>query len=236
MKGFYGYGDLTAHYWFIGVEEAGWANQKEAKNRLSAWDHLGRRSIVDLFEFHKAAKIVNRHGPKTELQKTWNGLIRLILAGQGQSPSNKEIILRYQNDVLGRTGNETCLLDLFLPRCLSKNIQRPDMTEITNKRIHWIKEAIEKHRPWVVVFYSVRQRFKTEYWPRISQIPIEMYKEKLSGTWVATNRNTIFAIIHHPAQNMSNQKLESIGKLIFAQLNSSGKARLESDRRSTVCG
>jgi hypothetical protein len=42
MRGFHGYGNLGAKYWFIGLEEGGGTSLDEVRLRLKTWDELRR--------------------------------------------------------------------------------------------------------------------------------------------------------------------------------------------------
>ena len=82
---FYGYGDLSAPVWFIGMEEGGGATHQEVIHRLSAWHELGRPPTAEVHDFHARIDLGNHfdlNGP-VESQSTWRQLIRTMLVGTG---------------------------------------------------------------------------------------------------------------------------------------------------------
>lgn len=112
MGGFFGYRNLGAKYWFIGLEEGGGTSIDEIRNRLEAWDALGRPQLADLHEFHQRAGISRWSVAKPPLQSTWKQLIRLALTAEGE-PANLEAIRTYQRHHLGRRNGTTALIELM---------------------------------------------------------------------------------------------------------------------------
>ena len=47
MGGFWGYGNLSGDYWFVGMEEGGGDSFEEVNQRISQWNKRGRNSFED---------------------------------------------------------------------------------------------------------------------------------------------------------------------------------------------
>lgn len=124
MRGFFGYGNLKAPLWFVGMEEGGGNSLKEVHNRMRAWNRRGRKAIEDAAAFHIQIKMGNlfrktdnrRSGPK--IQGTWRRLILVVLSCRRDEALNNKIRLReavreFQKTNFGRKGSCTAALELF---------------------------------------------------------------------------------------------------------------------------
>lgn len=88
---FFGYGNLAADWWFVGMEEGGGHSDDEISARLAAWRELGATPTVDIVDFGRRAGIDEHlqwfEGDRPPLQSTWRQLIRMILGAQGRDTS-----------------------------------------------------------------------------------------------------------------------------------------------------
>jgi hypothetical protein len=137
METFFGYGDLRAPYWYIGMEEGG--ESSEISQRLNAWDALGRRELEDLLDFHTKARIGQEFfGKHAKRQATWWQLIRMTLAAEGRPLENEEV-RSYQAERLGRTTER--------PRCWNCTRCRRERVRIglTGRFAIYRSSRIEKH-------------------------------------------------------------------------------------------
>lgn len=110
--GFYGYGNLEADYWFIGMEEGGGDSLADIERRLTAWDRRGRHQLEDLREFHLEIGVTGYFMERPALQTTWSKMIRIVLSAEGRHPTTDELRV-YQRDKLGRHGGSTALVELL---------------------------------------------------------------------------------------------------------------------------
>ena len=51
VQNFYGYGDYSGQFWFIGMEEGGGNSFAEVVKRLDTWARRGRRELEDVAEY-----------------------------------------------------------------------------------------------------------------------------------------------------------------------------------------
>lgn len=88
MRGFLGYGNPKAKWWFIGAEEGGGSSVEEVEARITQWHERKQQLIEDLREFSNAVGHgleswfcrCGRNGPPT--QSTWRPLIRVMLTAK----------------------------------------------------------------------------------------------------------------------------------------------------------
>ena len=85
MHRFFGYGSLTAKYWFIGLEEGGVSDIAQLEARLNVWDAAGRPILADPREFHARLGGIDWFRPGPPLQATWRPLMRVRYAAEGLS-------------------------------------------------------------------------------------------------------------------------------------------------------
>lgn len=221
MKGFFGYGDLEAPIWFIGMEEGGGNSLEEINKRLSAWKKLGETITMDMYEFHKEINDLKCFSGSSiaRLQPTWAKLIRFILSHENQV-INTSSVRDFQITRLGRSESKTCLLELMpLP---SPSINKWIYSEITNipelrnrqiykeqvapRRISKLKKLINGHNVEKVVFYG---KTYTHYWKQFLMNE-NLWKE--TEHYLHAYENKIqYCILPHPtAHGVTNKFYEQI--------------------------
>ncbi|MEA3335851.1 MAG: hypothetical protein U9R25_08055 [Chloroflexota bacterium] len=125
---FYGYGNYSGQYWFVGMEEGGGNSFEKVNRRLNTWAHRGKRELEDVAGYHQAIGITDLFSEKPKIQRTWGKLIRIVLSSQGITPTT-ERVRAYQRAVLGRPNGETCLVELFsLPSPLTTACSKASLT------------------------------------------------------------------------------------------------------------
>lgn len=109
---FYGFGNLEATIWFVGIEEAGGWRQRDIDRRLHTWDRNGRAELENAPTFYPESGNGRWHGPTAALQPTWAQLIGMLFVARG-APTTNEAILDYQRQHLGSRNGEICLVELL---------------------------------------------------------------------------------------------------------------------------
>ena len=112
MTTFYGSGNYSGDYWFVGMEEGGGNDLLQVTNRLNAWIELGKTELVDINQFHVKINPHQYFRDPVKLQRTWMQQARIVLASKGL-PSSILDVKAYQRDMLGRKTKETGLLELL---------------------------------------------------------------------------------------------------------------------------
>jgi len=112
MTTFYGSGNYSGNYWFVGMEEGGGNTIERVVKRLEAWRKLGEEELVDIYDFHVKINYPEYFNDPVKLQRTWMQQARIILASK-RKPTNAEDVRAYQRDIIGRKNSETCLLELL---------------------------------------------------------------------------------------------------------------------------
>lgn len=204
---FFGYGELEAPIWFIGMEEGGGASQDEIEARLATWVARGRPQVDDLAEFHLAFGDGSRFVENAPIQSTWKELIRVMLLLNGKTPT-RETMRAYQIAEFGRKGNGVALLELLpLPKPSLKAWPYAAWTcpnsfpelhtvdsykdQVIPQRIAAIRELIAQHAPKAVVFYGKKY---LAHWEAISGAE---FVDALAPHYVDVG-NTTFVLLPHP--------------------------------------
>nr|WP_314899159.1 hypothetical protein [uncultured Deefgea sp.] len=172
LHNFFGYGNLKAPIWFIGMEEGGGKDLAEAQARIEAWQRLGAGDVIDLVTYHRVidkSKYFDRARPPT--QPTWRGLIRILLGYQRYKRADIEAIRDFQANMFGTPNSNHCLLELMplASRRITSWIYTPwaeehQYTMLQNRRayrnqlepqrINTLATKIRNYRPRNVVFYG----------------------------------------------------------------------------------
>ena len=229
MKTFYGYGNLSARFWFIGMEEGGGNSFAEVQARLSAWKQLRKPELADLRDFHLLLRMPEFFTPPVKLQRTWMQISRIKLAAEGK-PHSIEELRTYQQNRLGRINGKTCLMELLplpSPRTSAWAYAQwstlPFLTmreayhqSILPRRIAHIHKQILENEPQAVIFYGIGYN---SYWQTIAGKEVEFQEQ--GDFWSAITSRTIYLMIKHPnARRLSNKYFENVGTYIHDHLQS----------------
>ncbi len=223
MSTFYGSGNYSGKYWFIGMEEGGGNTLEQVTKRLNAWVDLGETELVDIYQFHLKIDYPQYFQDPVKLQKTWMQQARIMLASKGL-PSTTDDVRAYQRDQIGRKTGDTCLLELLpLP---SPNVNNwnynlwsglhflRDRKTYREYCVSWraehIRSRIKDHKPKVVVFMG---QVYSDYWHTIAGRNL-IFTDK-GGFWAGSSEDTIYIITKHPAsRGVTNAYFETIGKFL----------------------
>lgn len=207
---FFGYGNLTAPIWFVGMEEGGGNSEAEIAARLEQWVAHDHAPVVDIRSFGAHPGLADHQrwfaGEKPPLQPTWSKLIRLQLARLGR-PSMIDDVRAYQRDELGAASGGDCLLELLplpspgisdwhysewsdLDWLTSRETYR---AELLPQRIERLRALFTEHEPKVVVFYGMSY---LEHW---SEIAGSAFPDDYRYAPRLTAGATTFMVVPHPA-------------------------------------
>lgn len=225
MSGHFGYGNLAAPSWFVGMEEHGGHSEQEVALRLAAWSSLGRRVVSDVRDYHHAIGVDDHWVERPPIQRTWGCLIRVLLASQGLTPDT-DAVRAYQRDRLGRADGETCLLELMpLPAPSTSEwpyaaiaadpslaSRETYLAEWRPKRVEALRGLVRQHRPQAVVFYGSGY---SEQWTEVAGAGFEATD---AGFRVGRGLSTAFIIAKHPAAHGTGSAyFERIGAAIASR-------------------
>ena len=224
---FFGYGTLSAKYWFIGIEEGGGKTYEEVAARLRVWHERGELELEDAGEFSAAVNLRSWIGPKPKLQRTWSRYIRFICGAEGSRPNN-EWIRQYQLESLGRSGGDSCLMNLlpFPSRSLKHwnyaassglahlESRKAAMSYYAPRRARHIRCRILENHPRVVLFAGMDTRYKA-WWQTIAGVQFETRSVAGRPFDFGREGSTLFVVIQHPAaRNTSNEYSQSVGEYV----------------------
>lgn len=228
MHTFYGYGNYSGAYWFIGMEEGGGDSVAEVTNRLRVWSQRGRRELEDVVAYHLDLGITHPFGENPKLQPTWAKLIRVLLSMGGCTPT-KEEVRSYQQRLWARSDGNVCLLELLpLPSPstrhwlygqyskLSSLSSREQYRQIwSNIRIRALQQRIAIHQPKAVVFYSFGY---LPFW--IEVVGAELQPVLSGGMYFHHSPSTVYAVLKHPAATgVTSVYFHEAGHFIRSALN-----------------
>lgn len=226
MTTFYGSGNYSGDYWFIGMEEGGGKNLDQVTARLNAWIELGQTELVDIYDFHIKINHPEYFRDPVKLQRTWMQQARIVLSAKGLS-SETQSIREYQRDVIGRENSETCLLELLpLPSPNSKVWNYKDWTTLRHLssreayseycipwRIEHLRFQINAYKPKVVVFLGIGKVY-LKYWRAVASQSVHFLYH--GGYWAGQADGTKYIISEHPNYHgITNAYFESIGSHIY---------------------
>jgi len=174
---FLGYGNPSAPYWYLGLEEGGTSDATFIEHRLDLWNQRGRLMFEDLKDYHINTDLRPFVGHQPRLQATWKQLVRITLAAKDH-PLDNEAIREYQGQRLGRHKGETALLELSsLPAARYSDWPYPELSDLPDlrdretyqhvlfhKRIALIQRLVDLHKPEFVVMYGTSFQ---KYWKRL---------------------------------------------------------------------
>lgn len=235
INDFYGYGNLKSDIWFIGMEEGGGATLEEIKSRLEVWKALGAGKVVDAYDFHyritddkgKNFDFLFRDG-NPAVQRTWQGLIKLLLSYKAETYS-AEKIKEKQSNGWGRLKSDNCLLELFpLPSPNAndfnytewlgdKNFTRKKYKKENEKpRIQGLQELIKVNQPKMVVFYGKAYGDKYKAIAELDGsdlLELKITSEKTAKVFVGSPTSYVF-IPHPTAHGMSDEYYQQLGRAL----------------------
>lgn len=202
---FFGYGNLDAPLWFIGMEEGGGATEDNVKSRLAAWNNFGRPIVTDAAAMHFAIGESRLFQPGAPTQATWRGLIKLTLAAKNL-PASTEDIREYQISRFARSNGDMASLELLpLPSPSLRAWNYPQWSSLpvlaTREkykehylplRIQTLKGLIESKKPRIVIFYGATYH---SHWEAISEVKLAGESFPKTGCKGATR----FLLMPHPS-------------------------------------
>jgi hypothetical protein len=224
-KGFYGYGNYQAPYWFLGMEEGGGNSVNEINQRFSVWDLRGGAELEDIVEYHTAIGIPEYFREKPKIQNTWGKQIRFLFGANGK-PVDTEIVRNYQRDFWGRRKGDSCIIDLFpLPSPGTKDwiygvqsaleILKDRETyrdTFLQKRANHIRHRIDEYNPKIVCAFGIT------YMNYLEAIVQSDFHEEDDFYYTKFGK-TIFVVLQHPAAfGATNKYFYHAGRVVAKKL------------------
>jgi hypothetical protein len=224
IYGFYGHGDYSSPYWFIGMEFGGGATEAEVARRIQGWHDRGGHELKDLGGPNGIARNSRWFQPPYPLQATWQQLIRVLLTAEGK-PAGREDIRDYQVSRLGRQGGSDCILELLplpSPRLNKwiyhnayKGLPYLDSREaytrhVAPTRVKHLRECIAEYGPAAVIFYGSGY---AHWWRQIAGI--DFTPPGVDRVSAAFSEDTVYVVMRHPAaRGLTGAYFETVGRFI----------------------
>jgi hypothetical protein len=220
IANFWGYGDLKAPIWFVGMEEGGELESNEFNRVLEQWNEEGQPRVVDICPPNSSPSNPWFNTSNPPIQKTWGKLIRATLRATNKSVTN-ETIRTYQRYQLARPNGDTSLLEL-MPLPSTKIAEWPYinqselpflqsrkayMDKVCPDRISGLKKLIINWTPRIVVFYSATYLC---YWNDIVGKEEDWHDNGLFKT-VRMGDVQFYCIQHPTSRGVTNEIYNQLG-------------------------
>ncbi len=236
VHGLFGYGNLDARLWFVGMEEGGGDLFNGVAAHLEMWAKLGKGTTLDIRESgqhpdrREHAKWFIEH---PNIQKTWSPLIRLLLAYRGEEPT-MEAVRTYQRDELARADGNECLLELLpLPSPSTNDWHYPGWSSLSwlrsrqayrnyllPRRVQRLRSLVNEHQPEAVIFYS---KSYIDFCCAVAGCEADDFREvglprkegETLTSYICDIGPTTFAVTYHPTYfPATNLYFESVGRFL----------------------
>ena len=219
---YFGYGDVSAPIWFVGMEEGGPSDEASLAARLERWKSEGCNPLMNIRSHKRHNKFFNVSRPPT--QATWRKLIRSILVAEGRT-ADLEAIRAYQRDELAAPGSSACLLELLpLPSrsikdwCYSEYMAGEALKSreayeslVRPQRIARLSVLVKEHNPVAVVFYG---KANLTYWGQVAGVE----GWTANPHFLSAHRgHTAFYCMNHPVRS-GYEPYDALGVSLTAKL------------------
>ena len=222
VDNFWGYGSLSASYWFIGMEEGGGDSWRVVLDQLEAWEGGGAPQMA---RFRPPQTQLNSNrwfGPDARIQPYWGKIIRVRLAAEGRK-CDRDSVRDYQVNQLAAPHGDTCLLELLpLPSPSTKDWiygrhsslsllkNRPAyLAELVPRRVHALRSLISEHRPPYVIFVGLSY---AKLWNSVAGTDLPTRPER---PVTCPGSPTRMVISRHPSsRGVTNEYFEQIGRAL----------------------
>ncbi len=185
---FFGYGNWTAPYWFIGPEQGRGPGESEGhEQRVEAWIASGRPELCDCRDYHEKILAPQWHRQDARLQPTWKSLILCLLTVMNHQADNVHL-RNYQRSRWGMSDRpETCVIDLsgLASRSLSGLLNNRAFIE---GRVEVIRQRIQEHDPKLILMYGLTCR---KHWSEIARLELEVDEP-------VKREGHVYAVAPHP--------------------------------------
>jgi hypothetical protein len=220
---FFGYGNLAAPIWFIGLEEGGGKDLAEIEQRLRTWERRGASTTEDLAGFHRDIGVTRFFdGPRPALQKTWSALMKALQAYR-QRPADTDTLRQLQASEFGAKNGLAALLELLplpskdksswiyssfsasIPMLASRAKYEATMRP---QRIATLRALIAEYRPRAVICYGMSELRAWE-----SLIDARFSEQRLGKHRCLLNfgASTLSAVVPHPGNARSSEFWQMLG-------------------------
>lgn len=221
MDGYFGYGDLTAPFWFIGMEEGGEATVDHMNATLDRWHNENCPATVDIAPLGTTNPAFARDRPP--IQRTWQKLIEAILTLQGVEPTT-EAVRNYQKTTFARPNTAACLLEIMpLPARTTSDWNYDKLSEIPflksrkdylakvmPRRKERLRNLINSHNPKAVIFYS---KIYFTHWKDIVGSDL-LWTDNVRWQECRKGQTTFFSMPHPTAPGTSSEDYRLLGKAL----------------------
>ena len=219
---FWGYGSLSAPYWFVGMEEGGGDSWPAFCDGLDRWSSSGAPPLARFRPDVEDLVGDPWFGDRARIQPYWGRIIRLFLAAEGL-PCDTAAVRRYQIEHLAAPDGDTCLLELLpLPSPSTTHWiygEHSDLemlrdratyrSALVPRRVAALQAMIATHAPRYVVFVGLSY---VPYWNTVAGVDLPTRPERPVPS---RDGRTRMVISRHPSSfGVTNGYFEQIGRTL----------------------
>jgi hypothetical protein len=214
----FGYGNWSAPYWFVGKEQGG-NEDNDHVGWEKVWHDLGEKELIDCRNHHqKMGRHGNFrwHGQNARIQNTWVSLIRLLLSFKNPTTIPGDDAIRdYQKVRWGAQDGETVVAEIAGVRAKDVGHSNPWRNKYLMERIQVYRDRIREHSPDFVLFYGNvkvgnQDAYKMIVEEPFSELPGLMVVRKAgretSFAQYAWSELTLAIHVMHPTAHGANRK------------------------------
>jgi len=209
LLNFIGFGNPKADTVFIGMEEG---YEESAPLEVQLHERATFTPIMDLLAAAKAHPGKYLSGARPPIQRTWNTMIRVLLAVEGQTNPSTDDVRFYQRDRLGRTNESGALLELMpLPSPNANAWQYAELFPEFGTRAIYFAKMLERrldllrknlaYGPSLVVAYGAG------YWPYYRRLyaSVDRFASKGPFEFADVGRTRVILTPHFTARTMNGR-------------------------------
>ena len=213
----FGYGNWSAPYWFVGMEQGG-SEDDDHVGWEKVWHDLGEKELIDCRNHHqKMGRHGNSlwHGQNAKIQNTWGSTIRLLLSFKNPtSIPGEEAIRDYQKTRWGAQDGETVVAEIRGGRAKSDDHSNPWRDKYLMERIRIYRDRLMEHSPVFVLFYgSVKvggqeayQMIIKEPFADLPGLVVRKAEKENPFAQYAWSNSTLALHVPHPTAHGANRK------------------------------
>lgn len=217
IKNYWGYGNLDSDTWFVGMEEGFDGSLSDLEKRFTKTQD---KCVIDIkSDMQDVPDHFKWFLSDAPSQRTWSKLILILLMLYSSEEVSLDLIKKYQRNNFARSHSDHCVLEFMPLPC--KSVRKKDwfydqfkieyletrntyLKHVMPIRIELFKKLQKKHKPKVVIFYSL------SYLDKWSDIVSEKFA-KNNNLYHCREDNTHFFVIPHPvAYGLKNSDWKNI--------------------------
>lgn len=191
---FYGYGNLDAPFWFIGLDETGAMSFEGLQKQALCWTNFNT-STVCMHDFGKKMEELYQEDLKRPFLEQYLRQVCHMLHVAQRKDFNEKELKDYLDGKIGCHQAPCALLELGLSKSIA-SLGETSKDAILRERMLTLKKLIQEKKPKTVFFMSDSLQYR-DYWLNIMKTE---YVD-IEGVLISKVNNQKFIICSHPTKH-----------------------------------